>query len=55
LEPQGRATAVRWTVSFRGKVPFTGLFLKPLVRFVITTLMRKASAESARRAKRASS
>jgi len=52
LEPRGNATAVRWTVTFRGKIPFTGLFLKPVVRFVITTLIRKASAESARRAKR---
>ena len=44
------ATRVRYKVAFRGKIPFTGPLVKPVVKFVIGTLLRKASAESARRA-----
>src|ERR1700722_19906127 len=53
LDPRGASTMVHWNVRFRGKVPFTGIFVKPVVRYVIKTLMKKASAESERRAKRA--
>jgi uncharacterized protein YndB with AHSA1/START domain len=52
LRPEGTSTSVRWNVAFRGKIPFTGMLVKPVVRFVIGTLLKKASAESARRATR---
>jgi uncharacterized protein YndB with AHSA1/START domain len=48
------ATNVRWTVAFRAKIPFTGIFLRPVVKLVITTLLRKESVEAARRATQAS-
>jgi uncharacterized protein YndB with AHSA1/START domain len=53
LEPRGSSTMVHWSVSFRGKLPLVGHVMKPVVRFVITRLMQKASVESARRAQRA--
>jgi uncharacterized protein YndB with AHSA1/START domain len=46
----GEGTRVRWKVAFRGKIPFTSPLVKPVVKLVIGTLLRKASAESARRA-----
>jgi uncharacterized protein YndB with AHSA1/START domain len=53
LDPRGDATVVRWRVAFRGKLPLVGLLVKPVVRLVIGTLMRKAAAESGARAKKA--
>jgi len=50
LTADGDATNVRWAVAFRPKIPFTGLFLRPVVKRVIGTLLRKASVEAARRA-----
>jgi uncharacterized protein YndB with AHSA1/START domain len=50
LFPEGPATTVRWNVAFRGKIPLTSPVLKPVVRLVISTLLRKAAKESARRA-----
>lgn len=55
LAPEGGSTRVRWEVAFHGKIPFTGPLVKPVVRLVIGTLLRKASAESARRAARGAS
>jgi uncharacterized protein YndB with AHSA1/START domain len=48
------ATRVRWSVAFRAKIPFTGILLRPVVKLIITTLLRKASVEAARRASQAS-
>jgi uncharacterized protein YndB with AHSA1/START domain len=53
LEPRGTSTMVHWSVSFRGKLPLLGHVMKPVVRHVIGTLMRKAAVESERRARRA--
>jgi uncharacterized protein YndB with AHSA1/START domain len=50
LVPGGASTMVHWNVTFRGKLPLLGLVIKPVVRRVIRTLMRKASWESQRRA-----
>jgi uncharacterized protein YndB with AHSA1/START domain len=50
LDDRGATTMVRWTVSFRGKLPLLGHVMKPVVRHVILTLMRKASSEAKRRA-----
>ena len=49
LTPDGRSTQVRWVVEFESKIPFTGPLLKPVVEHVIRTLLKKASAEAARR------
>jgi uncharacterized protein YndB with AHSA1/START domain len=50
LDARGASTMVRWNVSFKGKLPLLGLVVKPVVRRVIRTLMRKASWESQKRA-----
>ncbi len=50
LDARGTSTMVHWNVTFRGKLPLIGLVVKPVVRRVIRTLMRKASWESQRRA-----
>lgn len=47
----GDCTMVRWTVAFRPKIPLTGVVLKPVVLYVIGSLLEKASAEAARRAR----
>jgi uncharacterized protein YndB with AHSA1/START domain len=53
LSPDSGGTRVRWTVEFRGKIPFTGPLFKPVVMRVIGGLLKKATAEAERRAARA--
>ncbi len=52
LTPDGDGrTKVRWSVAFLPKIPLTGALLRRVVTRVIGTLLEKAGAESARRAR----
>ena len=51
LTPEGDATRIRWTVRFEPKIPLTGFAMVPLVRKIVSDLLRAAARESERRAR----
>jgi len=41
LRPNGGETEVTWSIRFRGKRPFTGALLRPVMASMLTKMMRK--------------